>query len=195
MKILISAFEPFGGKETNASWEALKRIEAPEGKELKKLLVPTVFGLSGEILLKTMREEAPDCVLCLGEAAGRVSLTPERVAINIRDASMEDNAGKKPHDEPVVPGGPAAFFSTLPIKAMTEAARRVGVAATVSNSAGTFVCNDLMYSLLYSLSQADSAIGGFVHVPLCAAQAGAADMPFMPLEDIVRGLEAMLGVL
>ncbi len=157
MKILVSAFEPFGGKETNASWEALKRIKAPAGRELKTLLVPTVFGLSGEILLETVPEESPDYVLCLGEASGRVSLTPERVAINVRDASIEDNAGKKPHDEAVVPGGPAAFFSTLPIKAMAEAARRVGVAADVSNSAGTFVCNDLMYSLLYYLREEDSA--------------------------------------
>ena len=195
-KLLISAFEPFGGEERNASLEALRSVKAPPGTELKKIVLPTVFGLAGERLLAVLQEEKPDTVICLGQAAGRAALTPERAAINIRDASIPDNAGLCPQDEPVIPDGPAAYFSTLPIKEMTEAALRAGIPAAVSNSAGTFVCNDLMYTLLYAISEEDLAIrGGFIHVPLFAPKSSAPETPYMPLEDIVKGLDAMLCVL
>lgn len=195
-KILISAFEPFGGEKSNASWEALKRICFPDKCEIHILQVPTVFGLAGKTLLKTVHAFRPELVICLGQAAGRSAITPERVAINVRDASIADNAGIKPRDEPVIPDGPAAFFSTLPIKTMAEASVRAGVPASVSNSAGTFVCNDLMYSLLYVLDRDYPDIrGGFVHVPAFMPNPKDADMPYMPLDDIVRGLEAMLEVL
>lgn len=196
MKILLSAFDPFGGEENNASLEAMKRIHQPAGAELKKIVVPTVFGLAGETLLNAVREEEPDAVICLGQAAGRAAVTPERVAINVRDAAIPDNAGRKPQNEDIVPGGPAAFFSTLPIKAMTEAALQAGYAAAISNSAGTFVCNDLMYTLLHALEQEGRSIrGGFIHVPACAEPEGGPQIPTMRPETAAAALEIMLGVL
>lgn len=191
-RILISAFEPFGGENRNASLEALERVSFPDNTEICTLEVPTVFGLAGETLLKAVKEMSPEVVICLGQATGRSAITPERVAINIRDASIPDNAGIKPQDDPVVPDGPAALFSTLPIKTMVEASLREGIAASVSNSAGTFVCNDLMYTLLYWIQKDCPGIqGGFIHVPAFAPNPKDANMPYMPLDDIVKGLEAM----
>lgn len=196
MKILVTAFDPFGENDVNASWEALQRLTAPEGMELCKLQVPTVFGLAAQTVLDAVEKEKPDFVLCLGQAAGRTAVTPERVAINVRDASIPDNAGMQPQDEPIEPEGPAAYFSTLPIKAMVEAAMRAGVSAAVSNTAGTFVCNDLMYGLLHGLQKAHPEIrGGFVHVPACAAPKADPQLPAMPLAEIIKALEAMLTAL
>ena len=196
MKILLTAFEPFGGEKTNASLEAMKRICVPEGTELIRLEVPTVFGLAGETVLRVVREERPDVVLCLGQAAGRAAVTPERVAINVRDASIPDNAGEMPQDEPIVPGGPAAYFSTLPIRAMVSAAHSAGVPASVSNSAGTFVCNDLMYSLLHALGAEFPQIrGGFVHVPACAPIEKDPSIPILSTEMAAAAIEALLAAL
>ena len=196
MKILLSAFEPFGGESVNASQEALKLIRAREGTELVKITVPTVFGLAGTTLLDALRKEKPDAVICLGQAGGRAAVTPERCAINVRDARIPDNAGHQPKDEPVIAGGPAAFFSTLPIKAMAAAARKAGFAAEISNSAGTFVCNDLMYTLLYTLEREFPAVrGGFIHVPACACSDQSAPVPIMPSSVAAAAIEAMLAVL
>lgn len=190
MKILISAFEPFGEENVNASLEALRRLRAPEGCELVKIVLPTVFGVASELLLDALRREKPDAVIALGQAGGRKALTPERVAINFMDARIPDNAGRQPADEPIVPGAPAAYFSTLPLKAMVEAAQRAGAEAAVSNSAGTFVCNEVMYRLLHAVSaEALPVRAGFVHVPCLPEQMPKASMP---LEKIVAGLEAML---
>ena len=196
MKILLTAFEPFGDEKTNASLEAMKRIRAPRGIELIRLVVPTVFGLAGETVLRAVREEAPDVVLCLGQAAGRGTVTPERVAINIRDASIPDNAANMPQDEPIVPGGPVAYFSKLPVHAMVSAAQTAGVPAAVSNSAGTFVCNDLMYTLLHALSEDYPQIrGGFVHVPVCSPLEKDPTGPILSTEKAVAAIEAMLTVI
>ena len=196
MKILLSAFEPFGGEGVNASQEALKLIRAREGTELVKITVPTVFGLAGTTLLDALRKEKPDAVICLGQAGGRDAVTPERCAINVRDARIPDNAGHQPKDEPVIAGGPAAFFSTLPIKAMAAAARKAGFAAEISNSAGTFVCNDLLYTLLYTLEREFPAVrGGFIHVPACACSDQSAPVPIMPSSVTAAAIEAMLAVL
>lgn len=196
MKILLSAFEPFGGEGVNASQEALKLIKAREGTELVKITVPTVFGLAGTTLLEALRREKPDAVICLGQAGGRAAVTPERCAINVRDARIPDNAGHQPKDEPVIAGGPAAFFSTLPIKAMAAAARKAGFAAEISNSAGTFVCNDLMYTLLYTLEREFPAVrGGFIHVPACVSSDQSAPVPIMPSSVTAAAIEAMLAVL
>ena len=193
MKILITAFDAFGGEEINASREALDRIQVPKGIELVRLVVPTVFGLAGEMLLEAVRRERPDAVVCLGQAAGRAAVTPERVAINVRDASIPDNAGQTPRDEPVVPGGPDAYFSTLPIREMTEAALSLGLPAAISNSAGTFVCNDLMYTLLHALKREFPKIrGGFIHVPACAASEKMPGTPTLPAEKCAAAIEAML---
>ncbi len=196
MKILISAFEPFGGEERNASLEVLRQINVPAGREIKKIVVPTVFGLAGKVLLDAVREERPDVVLCLGQAAGRIDVTPERVAINVRDASIPDNAGRQPKDEPIVPNGPAAIFSSLPIKDMIRAARNEGLSASISNSAGTFVCNDLMYSLLYVLNRDYPFIrGGFIHVPVCPSMGKEPRTPSMPTEMSAATIEAMFTAL
>ncbi len=196
MKILLTAFEPFGGEATNASLEAMKRIRAPQGIELIRLEVPTVFARAGESVLRAVREVKPDAVICLGQAAGRAAVTPERVAINVRDASIPDNAGNMPQDEPVVPGGPAAHFSTLPIRAMTDAALKAGVSAVISNSAGTFVCNDLMYTLLHALDNACLQIrGGFIHVPACVPLEKDHAVPILPTEQAAAAIEAMLKVI
>lgn len=196
MKILLTAFEPFGGEETNASLEAMKRIRAPRAASLIRLQVPTVFGLAGETVLRAVREERPNVVVCLGQAAGRSAVTPERVAINLRDAAIPDNAGNMPAEEPIVPGAPAAYFSTLPIRAMADAAKAAGVPAEISNCAGTFVCNDLMYALLNALSTAFPDIrGGFIHVPAFAPLEKDPTVPILPTEIAVAAIEAMLGVL
>ena len=196
MKILLSAFEPFGGENKNASLEAMKRIQPSKGIEMKKIVIPTVFGLAGETLMKAVREEKPDVVICLGQAAGRAAVTPERIAINVRDASIPDNAGNRPQDEPIVPDGPAAFFSTLPVRAMADAAKSAGFDAAVSNSAGTFVCNDLMYTLLYALEREfPTSRGGFIHVPACVSSDQSAPVPVMPSSVTAAAIEAMLAVL
>lgn len=197
MKLLLTAFEPFAGDSINASREALGRIRAPRGMELEKLCLPVVFGRAGAILAERVRALRPDAVVCLGQAAGRASLTPERVAINLRDASRPDNDGAAPRDEPCVPGAPAAYFSTLPVRQMVQSAAAQGVPAALSCSAGSFVCNDLMFSLLH-LAAADfpEMRAGFIHLPCLPEQAARLGLTAsMPCETAVRGLEAMLGVL
>lgn len=198
MKILLTAFEPFGGEQVNAALEAVTRLSAPKGAELYKLTVPTVFGLCTETVIRAMRDIRPDAVVCVGQASGRAAITPERVAINLRDARIPDNAGFQPFDEPVVPGGPAAYFSTLPVRAMAEAIQKAGVSAMISNTAGTFVCNDLFYGLCHAIeSEFPSISGGFIHVPCLPEQAALhpSPIPSMKLLDIVRGLEAALRTL
>ena len=198
MKILLTGFEPFGGETVNPAWEAVCRVHAPDGVTLSTLQIPTVFGLAGERVLDAVRRERPDAVLCLGQAAGRAALTPERVAINLRDASLPDNAGNQPEDEPIVSGGPAAYFSTLPVKAMVRAIREAGLPAVVSCSAGTFVCNDLLYMLLSALAETERPIpAGFLHLPCLPEQAASRGdgTPSLPLGDLVRGVEAALGAI
>ncbi len=195
MKLLLTAFDPFGGSPINPAQEALALLpDRVGGAALVKLVVPTVFGDSIDVLTAAIRREQPDAVLCLGQAGGRTGLTPERVAINLNDARIPDNAGNQPIDTPVAEGGPAAYFSTLPVKAMTSAIRRAGVPASVSNTAGTFVCNHLMYGLLHFLAQECPGIrGGFLHVPYLPNQTK--DAPALPLEAILRGIEAAIAAI
>ncbi len=195
MKLLLTAFEPFGGDTVNPAWEAVQALDAPEGIRVVKLQVPTVFGKAAETVLSAVRREYPDAVVCVGQAAGRAVLTPERVAINCRDARIPDNAGQAPTDEPVIPGGPAAYFSTLPLRAMVSAIRAAGVGAEISNTAGTFVCNDLMYGLLHGLAREFPGVrGGFIHVPCLPEQAQRRDgaTPSMALDAIANGLTAAI---
>ncbi len=191
MKILVTAFDPFGGESVNAAQEALARLpERVAGAEIVKLTVPTVFGACVEPVIRAVEAHAPDAVLCLGQAAGRRALTPERAALNVDDARIPDNAGDQPTDQPIVPGGPAAYFATLPVKAMVRAIRAAGLPADVSNSAGTFVCNHLMYGLLHYLAETRPGTpGGFLHVP---AAAGQGDLFLLPPEDASRGVAAAI---
>lgn len=171
-KLLITGFDPFGGETVNPAFEAVRLLpDVIAGFELCKLEIPTEFIRSGVILKDALRAEQPDAVLCVGQAGGRTAVTPERVAINLMDARIPDNAGYQPIDTPVVPDGPAAYFSTLPIKAIVERIQHAGLPAMVSNTAGTYVCNSLLYTLLHAAAhEYPGFCGGFIHVPYAIGQ-------------------------
>ena len=195
MKILLTAFDPFGGESINPALEAVKKVRTNvAGAEIVKLMVPTVFGKAHETVYEVMKKEKPDATLCIGQAGGRFSLNPERVAINISDASIMDNEGNQPIDTPIFVDGEPAYFSNLPIKAMTEKIRAAGIPASVSNTAGTFVCNNLMYGVLYHIDKEfPNMRGGFMHVPFVTSQVvNRPNMPAMSLETITTGIEAAL---
>ena len=197
MKLLLTAFDPFGGERVNPALEAIRLVpDEVAGWEIAKLEVPTVFGASVDTVAQAIRREKPDAVLCIGQAGGRCDLTPERVAINISDARIADNAGKQPIDEPIAKDGPAAYFATLPVKAMAAAIREAGLPASVSNTAGTFVCNHLMYGVLHLLAREYPGVrGGFMHVPFAPEQVTNRPAPSMSLRDIARGIEAAIGAI
>ena len=166
MKILMTAFEPFGGDTKNAAMTAVEHTAAPSGAQLVKVILPTVFGLAGEKLHEAILREQPDLVICVGEDSLGTPVAAERVAINVMDAKIPDNAGNQPVEEPVFADGPAAYFSKLPIRKMVAAMKNAGYDAAISNSAGTYVCNSLMYSLLYFIDREFPQLsGGFIHVP------------------------------
>jgi len=198
MKILLTAFDPFDGATINPALEAVQRVCAPEGVELIKLEVPTVFEKSIQIVTDAMRTHRPDAVLSIGQAAGRAQITPERVAINLSDARIPDNAGAAPVDEPIRADGPDAYFATIPVRAIVEALKNAGIPAAISNTAGTFVCNHLMYGVLDCAAQEMPKMrAGFIHVPCIPEQAAAmpAATPSMALGDIVRAIECAVGVI
>lgn len=194
MKLLLTGFDPFGGESINPAWEAVKRVSDQVGDvEVVKLMVPTVFYKSIDTVAAAIEKEKPDAVLCIGQAGGRFDLTPERVAININDARIPDNEGNQPLDGPVFEDGETAYFATLPIKAMAEEIRKAGVPASVSNTAGTYVCNHLMYGVLYTLANKYPDVrGGFMHVPFITSQVinRKPIAPSLSLEQIVTGIEA-----
>lgn len=197
MKLLLTAFDPFGGESVNPALEAIRLVpDEVAGWEIAKLEVPTVFGASIDTVAQAIRRETPDAVLCIGQAGGRCDLTPERVAINIDDARIADNAGNQPIDEPIAKDGPAAYFATLPVKAMAAAIREAGLPASVSNTAGTFVCNHLMYGVLHLLAQEYPGVrGGFMHVPFAPEQVTSRPAPSLSVRDIARGIEAAIGAI
>ena len=194
MKILLTAFEPFGGDTINPALEAVQLVpERVEDVEIVKLTVPTVFYRSIDVVAAAVEAQRPDAVLCIGQAGGRAELTPERVAINLDDARIPDNAGGQPVDRTIFPDGAPAYFATLPIKAMVRAIREAGIPASVSNTAGTFVCNHLMYGLLYTLEKHYPGVqGGFMHVPFAPSQTveRGGNVPSMSIRDIASGIEA-----
>ena len=197
-RILLTAFEPFGGETLNPALETMKRVRAPEGVELIRLEVPTGFRLSSETVLPAIEKTKPDAIVCLGQAGGRSAITPERVAINIDDASISDNYGEKPCDRVIEPDGENAYFSTLPVKEIAYALKAAGIRSEVSNTAGTFVCNHLMYCVLHYVSENGLNIpAGFIHVPFIPEQtAGKTPAPpSMPLETIAEGIGLALQVI
>lgn len=196
MKLLLTAFDPFGGEKVNPALEAVKLVQVTS-VSVEKLEVPTVFYKSIDRVGERIREIDPDVVLAIGQAGGRFDITVERVAINIDDARIPDNEGNQPIDLPIVEGGPPAYFSTLPIKAMVEAIRGAGIPATVSNTAGTFVCNHLMYGILHTIAALDRPVrGGFIHVPYVPAQAiGKPFAASMSLSDIARAIEVAIAAI
>lgn len=197
MKILLTAFDPFGGASVNPAWEAVSRVrEDLPGIVLRKLLVPTVFAESGALVNRTANEWGAGAVICVGQAGGRYEVTPERVAINIDDASVPDNAGDQPVDRPITPGGAPAYFATLPNKAIVAALRRAGIPSSLSDSAGTYVCNHLLYQVLEENAlRHPERLGGFLHLPFLPAQVvNRSRTPSMALGDMVRALEIALAV-
>lgn len=198
MKLLLTAFDPFGGERINPAQEAVKLVrEQVKEVAVVKCYVPTVFGRSVEIVADAIAKHHPDAVLCIGQAGGRAELTLERVAINLDDAPIADNAGNQPVDTAIFADGENAYFTTLPVKAMAAAIREAGIPALISYTAGTFVCNHLMYGVLYTLEKHYPGIrGGFMHVPYIPAQVtGRKETPCMPLADIVKGIERAIEVI
>ncbi|MDJ0321923.1 pyroglutamyl-peptidase I [Pseudarthrobacter sp. PS3-L1] len=166
--ILLTGFEPFGGQSTNPSWPAARqaaRALRAKGIEAIAVELPCVFGESQAALYAAVDEYEPDVVLCVGQASGRSAVSLERVAINCDDARIADNRGNSPVDSPVVNGGPTAYFSSLPIKAALGSVKQAGIAVEISQTAGTFVCNHIFYSLMHLLAARDGVRGGFIHIP------------------------------
>lgn len=196
MNILITGFEPFGHETVNPSYQAVKRLPDQIGEaRLFKAEIPVTFADSGPTLEEAIARCQPDWVICVGQAGGNAGIALERVAINVQDCSAPDNSGAHPEDHPIAPDGPAAYFSTLPIKQIVKALRSAGIPAFVSNSAGTYVCNHLMYFLLHHIHQKNPAIrGGFIHVPFSREQAACKTPPppSMELEQIVHALEVSI---
>lgn len=193
-KLLITGFDPFGGQSVNPSWEAVKLLPDQIGiYELTKLQIPTVFGKAAEAVLAEAQALQPDVILCVGQAGGRSSITPEVVAINLREAKIADNAGNQPANLPVVTDGPAAYFATVPVRDMVAAMEAAGFPAALSYSAGAFVCNDVLYSLLHHYDASPVRVG-FIHVPFLPEQAKEG-VPSMPLPQIAQALGAAIGVL
>ena len=179
--ILLTGFEPFGGAASNSSWEAVQRVAGIEG--LVTAVLPVEFGRASEVLAGLIAEHEPDVVIAVGLADGRVHITPERVAINLEDARIPDNAGAQPRELPVVENGPDAYFTGLPVTAIVDALREQGIPAQASLSAGAFVCNSLMYRLMHSVPAGVTA--GFIHVP---------SERDMDVNTIARGLEVAVRV-
>nr|WP_207626851.1 pyroglutamyl-peptidase I [Photorhabdus stackebrandtii] len=190
---MITAFEPFGGETTNPSWESVRRLQDQQlsGVHIETRQLPCVFNTSLTCLYAAIDEIQPELVIAVGQAGGRPDITVERVAINVNDARIPDNQGNQPIDTPIVPEGPAAYFSTLPIKAIANSLQVAGIPASISQSAGTYVCNHVMYGLLHHLALTNPKVrGGFIHIPYLPEQAvkhpGA---PSMALETITTSLK------
>ena len=188
--VLVTGFEPFGGDARNPSQEIARALHGREfsGRRVVGAVLPCVFGQSIAMIRQLLRVHRPELVICFGLAGGRREITPERVAINIDDARIPDNAGAQPIDARIVRGGPAAYWSTLPIKSIVAALRERGIPAAVSQTAGTFVCNHVFYGLMHALRWQRAVRGGFIHVPAAAEQARAGE-PGLPLGEILRGAE------
>ncbi len=195
VKILLTGFDPFGGEGINPSYEAIKKVTINNSsiKVIKKE-IPTVFKKAIEVLDETIEMEKPDIVICTGQAGGRFDISLERIGINIIDARIPDNDGDQPIDEKIFEDGQEAYFSTIPIKAIVKSLRENGIPASVSNTAGTFVCNCILYGLMYLIDKKYPTIkGGFVHVPFLPEQViERVNAPSMSLENIARGFEIII---
>lgn len=187
-RLLITGFDSFGGAGINPSWEAVKQLPDEIGDfVLCKLEIPTIFGLAAETVIQAADKFRPNVILCVGQAGGRDAVTPERIAVNIQDARIPDNAGNQPGGELIAPEGPAAYFATVPVKDMAAAIREAHIPGAVSNSAGAFVCNDTLYSLLHHYAGTEVKVG-FIHVPYLPEQGS----PSLPLERTAAALIAAI---
>jgi pyroglutamyl-peptidase len=196
--VLLTGFEPFGGELVNPSWEIARALDGwvCEGRTVRAVQLPCAFGDALHTLDDALAAHRPELVMCLGQAGGRAEISIERVALNVDDARIPDNLGRQPIDAAVVPEGPPAYFSTLPIKALAHDLRGAGIAAAVSNTAGTFVCNHVFYALMHRLATTPAlaqARGGFVHVPYTPEQvAERPGTPAMALATQVEGIRQAL---
>jgi pyroglutamyl-peptidase len=184
-KLLITGFEPFGGEEINPSGEALRLLPEKIGNyNLTKLLLPVVFGEAAQKVISEAERLRPDAVICVGQAGGRSAVTPEMVGINLRHASIPDNAGNQPCDEPIIADGETAYFSTIPVRKIAEAIKTAGISSQVSYSAGAYVCNDVLYTLLAHFVNSDVKVG-FIHIPYVTEQN---KEPAMEMDNIIKAL-------
>ncbi|GAA3277666.1 pyroglutamyl-peptidase I [Paenarthrobacter aurescens] len=190
--ILLTGFEPFGEDTVNPSWLAVQRaaeLLASEGIAVEAVELPCVFGESATVLMDAIMGLKPEIIVCTGLAGGRAGISLERVAINCDDARIPDNKGQRPIDVEVIAGGPAAYFSSLPIKTALRNLQIAGIRSEVSQSAGTYVCNHLFYALMHSLASKPGVRGGFVHLPYLPSQLRAgSETPSMPLEAMAEGI-------
>ena len=197
--ILFTGFEPFGGETVNTALEAVRRLpDSAAGVPIRRLRLPTSFRRAGETLLEAVDAWRPEAVVCVGQAGGRKTVTPEKVAINYIDARIPDNDGAQPADVPIRADGPAAYFATLPVRAIDEAIRAAGVPCAVSYSAGCYVCNFVMYTLLDHLARtAPDVLGGFIHVPYAAEQTAGkpAGTPSLTVAQMTQALTCAAGVI
>ena len=184
-KLLITGFEPFGGETINPSWEAVDRLpEQINEYSLTKLRLPVTFGKAADMVIKAAEEIGADVILCVGQAGGRNAITPELVGINLRHATNPDDKGYQPKDEAIMVDGATAYFATLPVRGMVEAMRAANIPAQVSYSAGAYVCNDVLYTVLAHFQDSEVK-AGFIHVPYSDDQN---KEPSMAIEQIVKGL-------
>ncbi|MGL4394003.1 MAG: pyroglutamyl-peptidase I [Brevinema sp.] len=173
MKVLVTGFDPFGGESINPAWEALKKLpEKIDNISVVTAQLPTVFNDSQTVLLNAIQEHQPNIVLCVGQAGGRFEFCVERIAVNFDDARIPDNKGNQPLDRKIYDDGENAYFTSLPVKKIVQAVRNQGIPASVSYTAGTFVCNHVFYTLLYQISKKNISVeaGGFIHVPYLPSQ-------------------------
>lgn len=194
-RVLLTGFEPFNGAAVNPSWEAVRMVAAnpPSELEVTAVRLSCVFGRAIDELRAAVEATDPELVICVGQADGRADLTVERIAVNIDDARIPDNAGEQPIDRPVAPDGPAAYFAALPVKACVAAVRAAGVPASVSQTAGTFVCNHVFYGLMHLIATERPTVrGGFVHVPALPEQVLDQGKPALPAATVAEGLRALL---
>ena len=195
--ILLTGFDPFGGESINPSWEAVQALDGERihGHRIVAHRLPVAFDASRAVLGELIGDIDPALVLCVGQAGGRAQLSIERVAINIADARIPDNAGACPVDAPLVDDAPAAYFSNLPIKAILAELRAAGIPAEISQTAGTYVCNAVFYGLMHGLQARTGVRGGFVHIPYAPGQAAAhPGAPSLPTDIVVAALHIILGV-
>lgn len=193
MKVLVTGFDPFGGESINPAYEAVKLLpDTIAGAEVIKLEIPTVFTRSAEVVEAAIKQYDPDLILNVGQAGGRSCMTVEKVAINLAEARIPDNDGEQPFDQKIREDGDTAYFATLPVKAMVENMKAHGIPASISYTAGTYVCNSIMYHVLYMLDRNyPGKRGGFIHVPYESGQVVEKNvgMPFMSLSMIAEGLQ------
>ncbi|QSX05238.1 pyroglutamyl-peptidase I [Sedimentibacter sp. zth1] len=193
MKILVTGFDPFGGEKVNPAYEAVKLLPKEiKGAQIITIEIPTVFGRGPEAVEKAIIEHNPNAVVCVGQAGGRSCISIERVGINLQEASIPDNDGNQPVDKKSKEDGENAYFATIPVKSMVNNVRKHGIPSHLSYTAGSYVCNDVMYSLLYTLDKKFPGVkGGFIHVPFATEQvtSKANNVASMPVETIAKGLE------